>query len=981
MVSVSRQAFDFVKQADPKWQPAIALQTLLYVCIDTLDEPPPTPVIAELAWNFVSAASRALWFVPDPSLYKQATERGLVAVDLARKQGNLRGAGDLLHALGTMNLDPYAANRSTTTFEQEMQTWRAGAANGETWNHISYYDLSASGYPGMQEAFDAAAGFYREAATLLEGRQRALTLKALAQTLYNSHLRDMPYEKAEIEHAAREALEYLDQNEDPAVYFETLSYLKFAAEGKDDIAGEFPEDWLNSSIDLSVRKLGTEKTVQLVNQAYSNIKDYPKLLRILLDAAPLFENGLQEAAYHIFVIRTFIRSVGVETFDLQNPPDEPIKELFDDAASSASKDDWDPARFAAMLLALADVSVVIDEEAYAVHLLDAAREAAPYATAKIRDSIAHLRAQLLLNDGVNAVNREDWNESTRRYAEALAAFLDVGAAQRISDVLARLADVVKRGDKEAAVSVCAILEDWIDSIEVVAGDRMTGQVRTVLEYAVRNQLEHGADSGALWRLMQLSSARRFAAMLAAGSAYQVHSANVAPDMLERIRALRAQVFQEGYVDTAGDRLADAVLLSPYAVDGMRMSGDTAAEQLANLEHQYDGLLYNALVHTAAGKVGLLATEADVRATLGPADVIVQYHVVDASEDGQTPATLVSAVTTREETSWLAVRFGSNQPRIKMAIDGVAVELTELSAMVQSLREQIQEDPEDEPFSEQAAASIKSISGLLIEPIQERLDALYQAGKRHLCIVPPGPLGYAPFHILGAVPGALLEPWAITYLPTLQLLVRNYGGPALLRRRDATVTACGISFKGNTAGYVELPEAVSGATAVAKTMGSVPLLEEDATGRNLMDALLNSEYVHIATHGYQNALAPCFHTLVLAPDGTDDGDLHAHELLGLDLRGLKLVTLSACETALGRFDRGMNPHGLPATLLLAGAETVIGTLWEIETACSERFFTTLYTLLGKGQSKLDAYSEALRVTRKHHAEFRDWGAFYFLGNWN
>lgn len=106
MVTLSRQALEFVKQEDPKWQPAIALETLLYVCVHARKEVPPVSVIGELAWNYVSAASRALWFVPDPSLYKQATKRGLAAVELLREQGNIPGVGDLLHALGTLNLDP-----------------------------------------------------------------------------------------------------------------------------------------------------------------------------------------------------------------------------------------------------------------------------------------------------------------------------------------------------------------------------------------------------------------------------------------------------------------------------------------------------------------------------------------------------------------------------------------------------------------------------------------------------------------------------------------------------------------------------------------------------------------------------------------------------------------------------------------------------------------------------------------------------------
>jgi CHAT domain-containing protein len=140
-------------------------------------------------------------------------------------------------------------------------------------------------------------------------------------------------------------------------------------------------------------------------------------------------------------------------------------------------------------------------------------------------------------------------------------------------------------------------------------------------------------------------------------------------------------------------------------------------------------------------------------------------------------------------------------------------------------------------------------------------------------------------------------------------------------------------------------------------------------------------VHVSTHGHQNPVAPFFHKLILSAAGSDDGYLNAYELLGHDLRGLDLVTLSACETALGRFDEGMNPHGLPAMLLLAGTETVIGTLWEIEPTCSATFFTTLYRLLAEDQGKLHAYQNALRVTREHHPEYRDWAAFYYVGRWD
>ena len=980
MVAISRQAFSFIQQPDPNWQAAIALQVLLYACVDAMPAPPSNALQEELAWNFVGVASRALWHVPDPWLYQQASTRGEAAVELAKQRDNPQGAGDLLHALGTLNLDPYAANREISRFEQEMQTWQARAAQGETWNHERYYDPVEKGYPSLQQALQTAADYYRQAAKLRQGLNRGLTLKALAQTLYNCHLHALPFDKSELKAAASQALECFDEQQDPAVYMETRRYLNFASDEEADLAAAFPKEWLHHSIDQSINRLGEEKTVQLIVEAYAQVEDYPLLLRILLDAAGLFEGGSREDFYHSSVLRTFIRSLGLKTYDLGNPPEASIETLHAGISQSATAEKWDPARYAASLLSLADLSVAKDAEAYAIQLVDEARDIAPYATQKIADSIAHLRAQLLRNDGVNAYRREDWNQSTRRYAEALSAFIALGETHHISKSLTELSDVVKLGDADAAVSVCLLLEETIDSIELVAGDQVSEQMRTLIEYAVRNLLLHRADTQVLWRLLQLSSARRFAAMLAAGSAYRFYSSQIAPQILQQIHQLRSALLRDGEAVTASYRMTDTILLSPHTVDGIRMSGKNSSEVLANLQHQYDKMLNNALAQTAMGKAGLLATEQDVRAYLAADDVLVQYFIIDASADGQSPATILSVVTTQEESSWTALQF-SNQGRVKMEIDGVAVELTDLSTRIESLRQQIQEDPEEEPLSKEAAASIKALSDLLISPIQARLDELHQAGKRHLCFVPPGPLAYIPFHILGTVPGALLAPWIITYLPTLQLLVRNYGGPALLRRRDRSLTACGLSFKDNTLGYDELPEAVSEAIAVAATMHSEPLLDEAATELQLKTAMLSSRYVHIATHGEQNVVAPCFNKLVLAPDDDDDGELHAHELLGMDLRGLQLVTLSACETALGRFDRGLNPHGLPATLLLAGTETVIGTLWEIETSCSERFFTTLYTLLGQGERKYSAYSEALRITRQHHPQFRDWGAFYFLGDWN
>jgi len=93
---------------------------------------------------------------------------------------------------------------------------------------------------------------------------------------------------------------------------------------------------------------------------------------------------------------------------------------------------------------------------------------------------------------------------------------------------------------------------------------------------------------------------------------------------------------------------------------------------------------------------------------------------------------------------------------------------------------------------------------------------------------------------------------------------------------------------------------------------------------------------------------------------------------------RLVTLSACETALGRFDRGDNLFGFPAMFLALGAECVIGTLWEVESQSAQTFFTSLYNDLYSGTPRRQAFLHAQQVTRARHPQQRDWGAFCYMG---
>jgi len=136
-------------------------------------------------------------------------------------------------------------------------------------------------------------------------------------------------------------------------------------------------------------------------------------------------------------------------------------------------------------------------------------------------------------------------------------------------------------------------------------------------------------------------------------------------------------------------------------------------------------------------------------------------------------------------------------------------------------------------------------------------------------------------------------------------------------------------------------------------------QQTVLGMVAREALASYRFLHFATHGEANPHVPLRSRLVLAQDGLPDplteqraadrvvtGELTAEAVLRTWNLRADLVTLSACESALGRFTASEGYVGLSQAFLLAGSQSVVSSLWKVDDLATALLMVRFYeNLLG------------------------------------
>jgi CHAT domain-containing protein len=106
---------------------------------------------------------------------------------------------------------------------------------------------------------------------------------------------------------------------------------------------------------------------------------------------------------------------------------------------------------------------------------------------------------------------------------------------------------------------------------------------------------------------------------------------------------------------------------------------------------------------------------------------------------------------------------------------------------------------------------------------------------------------------------------------------------------------------------------------------------------------------------------------------------ALEVAGMDLWGTQLVVLSACETGRGAVDDvGQGVYGLRRAVMVAGAQTIVTSLWKVDDAVTRDLMTAYYRRLIEGRGRGEALREASLEIRERHPEPRYWAPFIAIG---
>jgi CHAT domain-containing protein len=439
----------------------------------------------------------------------------------------------------------------------------------------------------------------------------------------------------------------------------------------------------------------------------------------------------------------------------------------------------------------------------------------------------------------------------------------------------------------------------------------------------------------------------------------------------------------GSVDEYRRRVADLRAVEEAAQRNVAAASETVRAELAEHEIGYD----------------------DVRASVPPGAVLVAFARVGGGR-----------YTGVSDAAYVAFVLDGAKQLARVRSLGPA---REIEVAIRRWRDELGTDPLTPD-----AASHRQVGGRLRELLWDPLE-IEASGDSLVLMVPAGAIHLVNFSALPLRDGRFLAEtdFLIHYLGSeRELLARNrpaassellvVGGAEFGPRRavasDAAVPAPNNCDLESQLDVPPLPGTLREARRVASTWAAgggrrrppvVELTSRAATKAAFQQQASGKTVIHVATHGFF-AANDCLSDAVNSPsplrlsglvfgdasDGAGESILLAEEVAAMDLRDAQWVVLSGCDTGIGQIEVDEGILGLRRAFRVAGAATLVMSLWSVEDRSAETFMAGLYEArLGGGESTVSAmragYRAALAAARRDQGDHpRYWAPFIASGDW-
>jgi CHAT domain-containing protein len=198
-----------------------------------------------------------------------------------------------------------------------------------------------------------------------------------------------------------------------------------------------------------------------------------------------------------------------------------------------------------------------------------------------------------------------------------------------------------------------------------------------------------------------------------------------------------------------------------------------------------------------------------------------------------------------------------------------------------------------------------------------------------------------------------------------------------------------------------------AEVLQKLMPQAKVMTQRNATKEVIQQAKAPKILHIATHGFflSDRIPPLYAQAALKGNpaayenpllrsglalagfdpksGNFGGALTALEASQLDLRGTELVVLSACQTGVGEIKNGEGVYGLRRAFMLAGAKSLLLSLWDVDDEATYSLMSSYYSRLSQGEGRSQALINTQRAMLKSqsfsHPHY--WAGFFHSGDWS